>query len=115
MSTNALFLSGRCASDPVIPEGKQSLPLRIAVDRYDKEKRENISEFYTVWLYGKTAEVVTEHVRKGDRLFIDGRVSTFRRKDAKYDELILVANKVEFMVRPKAEAGGEDAPPDINF
>lgn len=104
MSTNSLFLSGRCASDPVIPEGKKSLPLRIAVDRYDKDKRENVAEFYSVWCYQKTAEVVQEFVRKGDRVFIEGRVASMRREGAKYDETILVANRVEFMPRPKPEA-----------
>ena len=109
MSCNSLFLSGRCAADPVIPEGKKSLGLRIAVDRYDKEQRQTVSDFYTVWCYQKVAWIVTEHVRKGDRIFIEGRVASMQREGQRYAETILVANRVEFMVRPKAETHDEAA------
>lgn len=107
---NSLYLSGRCAADPVIKEGKKSLMLRMAVPRYDSDKRQNVDEFFSIWVHGKTAEVVADQVRSGDRVFIQGYASMFKRTDAKYPEVFLHANTVEFT--PKATAAVREPHPD---
>ena len=108
---NSLYLSGRCADDPILKEGKKSLLLRVAVPRYDSTQRQNVDEFFSVWCHGKMADVVAEHVRKGDRVFIQGYVGTFKREGAKYAENFLHANAVEFT--PKAVA--TDEPAEMEF
>lgn len=114
---NSLYLSGRCAADPAIKEGKKSLMLRIAVPRYDSAARQNVDEFFSVWVHGKTAEVVEDQVRSGDRVFVQGYVSMFKREGAKYAEAFLHANTVEFTPKATAKAapaaaGKQD--PDFN-
>lgn len=109
---NSLYLSGRCCDDPVLKEGKKSLLLRVAVPRYDTTKRQNVDEFFSVWVHGKTADVVADHVRSGDRIFIQGYVSTFKREGAKYAENFLHANTVEFTPKAVANTEPDEPTPD---
>lgn len=115
---NHLYLSGRCADDPKSREGKKSILLRIAVPRYEQGKGA-VDEFFSVYVHGKTADIVLDQVRKGDRIFIQGYISPFKRDGAKYPENLIHANLVEFTPKPTAQAavaeGDEEDGVTFNF
>lgn len=109
MSINTFHISGRATKDPIIKEGKSSLILGIAVNRWNSKEKKEDTDFLNVWVYGKQATMVADFVRKGDRVFVEGSVGTFKKDGAQYAETILRANSVEFatVAHPEPEA---DAP-----
>ena len=78
MGINTVAISGRAVADPdVLRHTAKEVPVvnfRMAFDQYGTESE---SGYIGVVAWGKTAEFVSEHVRKGARIAVDGKV-TFR-------------------------------------
>jgi single-strand DNA-binding protein len=77
---NKVFLLGNVTRDPEIrytPKGSAVCDLGIAVNRNyttdSGEKREEVT-FVDVTLWGRTAEVASEYLKKGRPVFIEGRL-----------------------------------------
>lgn len=94
---NKATLIGRLTKDlslRYIPTtGKAVTNFTLAVPRkYDKEK----ADFINCVIFGKGAEILAEHTKKGDRLAIDGSIQTGSYQDndgtTKYTTDIIVDN-----------------------
>jgi single-strand DNA-binding protein len=79
-SLNKVMLIGNCTRDPEIrytPKGTPVTELGLAVNRRftgdNGEKREEVT-FIDVTLWGRTAEVANEYLRKGRPVYIEGRL-----------------------------------------
>ena len=77
---NKVLLLGNVTRDPEIrytPKGSAVCDLGVAVNRAytidSGEKREEVT-FVDVTLWGRTAEVASEYLRKGRPVFIEGRL-----------------------------------------
>ena len=58
-------------------EGRPYCRLSVAADRYlGKDAREKATDWFTVVLFDRLAEVGAEYLRKGTRVFVDGRLTT---------------------------------------
>ena len=58
-------------------EGRPFCRLSVAADRYlGKDARENATDWFTVVLFDRLAEVAGEYLKKGTRVFVDGRLVT---------------------------------------
>lgn len=112
MSINTFHISGRATKDPVIKQGANHLVLGIAVNSYDKKERTENTDFFNVFVYGKTAVTVQDFVRKGDRVFVEGSVGTFKRQNADFAEVVLRARTVEFatIAHPEVEEAPDQEP-----
>lgn len=82
-SVNKVILVGNVGADPetkYLPSGDAISNIRLATtDRYkDKASGEwkEATEWHRVVFFGRTAEVVAEHVHKGTALYIEGRIRT---------------------------------------
>ena len=80
---NRVFLVGNLAADPEVkatPKGVYVANLRLATNTYagkdeDGNGKEE-TEFHNLVVFGKTAEVLGEFLRKGRLLSADGRLRT---------------------------------------
>ena len=113
---NKVLLLGNVTRDPEVrytPKGSAVCDLGIAVNRAyttdSGEKREEVT-FVDVTLWGRTAEVASEYLKKGRPIFIEGRLQmdTWDDKQTgqKRTRLRVVAENMQLLgSRP---AGGAD-------
>ena len=74
---NRVELLGRVGVEPEMrytQSGTAVTQLRLATDRR-RQNGENSTDWHNVTCWGKVGEVVNEHVSKGDRVFVTGRLS----------------------------------------
>ncbi len=81
-SVNKVILLGNVGKDPEIkalPSGQPVANFSIATsDRY-KDQQGNYqdrTEWHNLTAYGKLAEIVRDYVKKGNKLYIEGRLTT---------------------------------------
>ena len=90
-SLNKATVMGNLGQDPesrVLPSGMHVANLRIATSstRMDKDnERIEETEWHNVVCFGKRGELATEHLKKGMKVLIEGRIST-RSWDDKHSE-----------------------------
>lgn len=85
---NKVILVGNVGQDPemrALPSGAAVANLRIATseawkDRQTGEQREQ-TEWHSIALFGRLAEVAGEYVRKGQQLYVEGRLRTRKWQD----------------------------------
>ncbi|HCC24817.1 MAG TPA: single-stranded DNA-binding protein, partial [Holosporales bacterium] len=79
---NKVMLIGNITKDPEIrytPAGDPVLNINLAINRTWKNKsgeRQKSVEFISVVIWNKTADVVAQYCKKGDPLFVEGRIQT---------------------------------------
>lgn len=105
---NTVTISGRLVYEP---EAKKSpndviyLPLRIAVDRNDKNKT---TDFFSCKAWNKTAEFIGKYFHKGDGIEILGKlhVDSYEKADGtKVSEVYINISEVGFPVSTKKKDG----------
>ena len=73
MSLNVVHLVGRCGTDPdtrYFDSGKVKCSLTLAVNR--PTKRDDPPDWFNLEIWGRTAEVATNYVRKGTLIGVQG-------------------------------------------
>lgn len=82
-SVNKVILVGNLGADPEVrylPSGDAVANIRLATtDRYkDKQSGEfkEMTEWHRVTFFGRLAEVVSEYLKKGSSVYIEGRIRT---------------------------------------
>ncbi len=115
---NETIQIGRLTADPEFKTTKGGGPIcnfSIAVSRTwkeDGEKKEKTS-FFRCAAFGKLAEVISQHTKKGERVGIKGRLeqSKWEDKDGnKRDSVGIVVEKFQFLSERKKDEG--QAPPE---
>jgi len=85
---NRVILIGNVGQDPEtrsLPSGKPVTNLRIATseswkDKQTGEQREQ-TEWHTVVMFDRLAEIAAEYLRKGSQVYIEGRLRTRKWQD----------------------------------
>jgi len=119
MNINKVFLAGNITRDPDLrytPSGKGVLDISVAVNRRFKDNEE--TTFVDVTLWDRAAENVAKYLKKGDPIFIEGRLQQERwEKDGeKRSKMKVVADHFEFIsTKGKAQAPSADVPDDDNI
>src|ERR1700731_1997332 len=81
-SVNKVILLGNVGKDPEIkslPSGQPVANFSIATsDRYkDKQDQwQDRTEWHNITAYGRTAEIIRDYVKKGNKLYVEGRLTT---------------------------------------
>jgi single-strand DNA-binding protein len=106
---NKAILIGNLGKDPelkYLPSGQAVANFSLATTerRTDKNgQRQERTEWHNIVVYGKTAEVVNQYLKKGRSAYIEGRITTRswddRDGNKKYRTEI-VANTVQFLGSP---------------
>lgn len=78
---NKVILAGRFSRDPELRHAGQttvcsfSLALNRSYKTDSGEKKEEVT-FVDITAFGKQAEVIAQHLRKGDSILVEGRLKT---------------------------------------
>lgn len=113
---NAVSLTGRLTKDPVVRYKDEMAIARftLAVARPKMNGKEATSDFPSVTMFGKTAELAEKYLTKGRLIGVTGRIQTgsYTDKDGKkvYTTEV-VADRFEFLdYSEKKEEPKEDSP-----
>ncbi|MFO1316684.1 MAG: single-stranded DNA-binding protein [Burkholderiales bacterium] len=116
-SVNKVILLGNLGRDPetrYTTGGDAVTNLRIATSEQWKDKsgeKQERTEWHTVVLFGRTAEIAAEYLKKGRSVYIEGRLQTRKYTDKegveKYSTEI-VADRMQ-LIGGGREGGGGDA------
>ena len=106
-SVNKVILIGNLGADPetrTTTSGSQVASLRIATseswnDRQSGERKEQ-TEWHRVTIYGKLAEIASQYLRKGAKVYLEGRIQTRKWQDKEGQERYtteIVANEMKML------------------
>src|SRR5947208_12513809 len=125
---NKVLLLGNVTRDPEMrctPKGSAVCDLGVAVNRAyttdSGEKREEVT-FVDVTLWGRTAEVASEYLKKGRPVFIEGRLQMDTWDDKQTgqkrtrlrvvaDNMQLLGSRAQGAAEAPGESGQTSAPP----
>ena len=124
-SVNKVIIVGNLGQDPEVrymPSGGAVTNLRIATssqwkDKQTGEKNER-TEWHTVVMFNRLAEIAGEYLRKGSQVYIEGSLRTRKWQDKEGKDRYsteIVADQMQML--GKREGGGardaaaDDAPP----
>ena len=119
---NKVIILGNVGADPearTTPSGLQLARFSVATsikwtDKASGEKREK-TEWHRVVVFGRLAELVTEYVAKGDKIYVEGELSTRKWQDDSGNDRYMteiIAQNVQFLgahrgdAAPRQESGG---------
>ena len=112
MSLNRVVLIGRLTRDPELRTAGSGLAVcnfSIAVNRIRKDDQD--ADFFNVTAFGKTAEFVAGHLKKGAQVGVDGRLQQrkYTTKDGQARDVVeVLADNVQGL--EKRDDGGKPAP-----
>ena len=115
MNLNKVYIVGNAVDAPEIrttQSGQQVASLRVATNRIWKDakgQRQKASEFHSVVLWGRLAEIASQYRQKGSLVLIEGRLQTRSWEDSsgqKKYRTEIVAESMQLGPRP---GGGQVA------
>ena len=119
---NTITLLGRLTKNPearYTSTGKAVTLFTLAVNRpYTNADGQREADFINCQAWGKTAEVVGNHVSKGDRLLVEGRLQIrhyIDKEGVKRYATEVVVNRVEFIEQKKDSNVKTEASPMEDF
>ena len=119
---NTITLLGRLTKNPearYTSTGKAATLFTLAVNRtYTNADGQREADFINCQAWGKTAEVVGNHVSKGDRLLVEGRLQIrhyIDKEGVKRYATEVVVNRVEFIEQKKDSNVKTEASPMDDF
>jgi single-strand DNA-binding protein len=119
-SVNEVTLMGHLGQDPdtkVIANGNQVTTISLATNESwtNKEgKKEQHTEWHRVVFWGKLAETVSKHFKKGSRIYVRGKLQTRSWDDqqgVKRYVTEIIGSDIEF-IDTKSDANARSAPPN---
>lgn len=120
MSLNKAMIIGNLGRDPEMrytPSGQAVTQFTVAVNRNFKGQNgewQEETEWFRVVVWGQQAERAAEHLRKGNKVYIEGRLQTRQWEDQtgqKRYTTELVANQVTNLERRARDEAPEDGLP----
>jgi single-strand DNA-binding protein len=115
MSLNKCMIIGNLGRDPEMrytPSGQAVTQFTVAVNRNYKDsqgERQEETEWFRVVAWGQQAEFSAEYLRKGAKVFVEGRIQTRQwegQDGQKRYTTELVANTIQNLERrPRDDAG----------
>lgn len=108
------MLYGNLTRDPelrALPSGGQVASFSVATNRVFKKadgSKQEATEFHNVVVFGRQAETVSQYLKKGSAVYVEGRIQT-RSWDSpekgKQYRTEIIAERVQF--GPRSSGGGE--------
>lgn len=114
---NKVILLGNIGQDPEtrsMPSGRQVVNLRLATskswrDRQTNEQKE-ATEWHTVVMFDKLAEIAAEYLKKGSQVYIEGELRTRKWQDKSGNDRYsteIVANEMQMLGGRGGQGGGQ--------
>ncbi len=125
---NKVIIIGHLGADPetrAMPSGTTVANIRVATTESWKDKssgdQQERTEWHNIALFGRTAEVAAEYLRKGSQVYIEGRLRTRKWQDKQGNDRYtteIVANDMQMLGGRSGgggERGGGGGPPPGNY
>jgi len=118
MDLNRVMIIGRLTRDPElrsIPSGQSVVTVGVATNRMWVDKsgqKQKQTEFHNVVFWSKLAEIISQYLKKGSKLYIEGRLQTREwagQDGAKHTRTEIVAENM-IMLDSRGPAEGGSAP-----
>lgn len=114
---NKVILIGNLGADPetrYMPSGSAVTNLRIATSETWKDKEtgqpQEKTEWHSVAIFGKLAEIAGQYLRKGAKVYIEGSLRTRKWQDKSTGQdrytTEIIANEMQMLDRAGAGTGG---------
>ena len=110
---NSVVLVGRAGADPEIKyfeSGRAKTTFNLAVDKPVKRTEGvDTTDWFRIELWGKSAEIAAEYVKKGKLVGIQGRLEFNRWTDAngqKHEMPVIAANELRLLGSKNDSPGG---------
>lgn len=119
MSLNKCMVIGNLGGDPEMrytPSGAAVTTMSVAANRNYKDRDgewQSETEWFRVVCWNETAERSAEYLRKGDKVYVEGRMQTRQWEDQQGNKRYtteLIANRVTSLERRDREDPGPDEP-----
>lgn len=128
-SVNKVFLLGNVGKDPEIRStggGTMVASFGLATSERYKDQQGNFqerTEWHNIVAYARLAEIIRDYVKKGSKLFIEGRITTRNWDDKEYagrkvyrteiivNDLSLLSGREDGASRSSSSAGSFDQRP----
>ena len=123
---NKVIVVGNLGQDPetrYIPSGSAVTNLRIATNESWKDKQtgeqKDRTEWHSVAMFGRLAEIAAEYLRKGSQVYIEGKLRTRKWQDKDGNDRYtteIIADEMQ-MLGNRAGGGAStisDSPPPTN-
>ena len=116
MSLNKCLIIGNLGRDPEMrytPSGQAVTQFTVAVNRNYKDaqgERQEETEWFRVVAWGQQAEFAAEYLRKGNKVYVEGRIQTRQwegQDGQKRYTTELVANTIQNLERRPREDTGD--------
>ncbi len=125
MYLNKVMLIGNLTRDPelkTLPSGTKVSSFGLATNRVWKDasgNRQEATEFHNIVVFGRQAETVSQYMRKGSQVLIEGRLQTRSWTDQESGKKMyrteIVAERVQFGSRASAPANAAPvSAPDLS-
>ena len=117
-SVNKVILVGNVGRDPetrYMPSGDAMVNLSLATTDQWKDKngeKQEKTEWHRIVIFGKTAEIAGQYLRKGSQIYIEGRLQTRKWTDKEGQERYTTEIVADRMQMLGSRSGGGDAPMD---
>jgi single-strand DNA-binding protein len=118
---NKVMVIGRLGSDPEVrytPAGSTVANFRVATNNAWKDKdggKKEDTTWHRIVAWNKLAEVVKEYVKKGHRVYVEGRLQTRSWEDQNGQTRYMteiVANQIQMLESPGAKPEPVEEAPD---
>lgn len=115
MNVNKVILVGRLTRDPEVrttPSGQNVATLGMATNNFWTDKsgqRQERTEYHTVILWGRQAEIAGQYLTKGQEVFVEGRLQTreYTTKDGSQRRVTeVVGETMQLGSRPQGTSTG---------
>jgi single-strand DNA-binding protein len=125
LGVNKVILVGRLGNDPdmhSIPSGSAVATISLVtteswVDRQTGERQER-TEWHRVTFFGRLAEIVKQYLRKGSKIYVEGRLQTRKWQDQNTGQdrysTDIVAREMQ-MLGSRSDNAGYGAPAGGNY
>ncbi len=119
-SVNKVILIGNLGRDPEVrymPSGDAVANISIATTETWKDKngeKQEKTEWHRVAMFGKTAEIAGEYLKKGSQVYIEGRLETRKWTDKEGQERYTTEIRADRMQMLGSRSGGSErmTPPE---
>lgn len=114
MYLNKVLLYGNLTRDPELrslPSGMNVVNFSIATNRVFRDrdgKKQEQTDFHNVVVFGRQADTVSQYLKKGSGVFVEGRLQTrsWEKEGQKMYRTEVVADRVQFGPRSGGGGGG---------
>lgn len=100
---NSVLAVGRAGKDAEIKyfeSGKCKASFSLAVSRWDSKTKGEVTDWFNIETWDKTAEFACEYIKKGSLMWLEGRlnVNKYTGKDGKENDYYIInANQIRLL------------------